>query len=354
MRLIFVTDTLSSGGAERVVSVLANSLSEKYQTEVVCLRKMPIFYCFHPRVHIVFADDYGKGWLGKIWWLRHYLREDDVILPFMVKVYCVTLIALMGKAVRVVASERNDPRATKQPWKILRQLLIPRVQLLVVQTQQIKDYFPKSIRKKIRIIMNPLELKNCYQGEWNENSDMVLAVGRTDIQKNYPMMIRAFVKLHKTHPEFKLDIWGNRQESEKIILQGLIDELKASDYIRIHGRTVEMAELYGRAYMFVMSSDYEGLSNALMEALCSGLPVVSTKVSGATDIITNGVNGLLVDIRDEQGFYLAMDRLISNPEEAKLMSLAARNSRSSFEKERICGQWETLINDVANIDNKLK
>ena len=82
MRLIFVTDTLSSGGAERAISVLANSFSEKHQTEVVCLRKMQIFYDIHPKVHVVFADDYGKGWLGKMKWLRNYVRgDDDVVCP---------------------------------------------------------------------------------------------------------------------------------------------------------------------------------------------------------------------------------------------------------------------------------
>ena len=108
-----------------------------------------------------------------------------------------------------------------------------------------------------------------------------------------------------------------------------------------------MASLYGKAYMFVMSSDYEGLSNALIEALCSGLPVISTKVSGATDVIRSGENGILVEIRDEKGFYSAMKKLIENPDDAGVLAKEAIKSRERFEKEYVCGQWESLINWVA-------
>lgn len=344
MRLIFVTDTLSSGGAERVVSILANRFAEKLPTEIICLRKKDVFYDISPKVKVLFADDNAKNWIRKVLWLREHVGSNDVILPFMVKVYCVTLLALLGKKSIVIASERNDPSTTGRPWKYLRPLLLPKVYALVVQTQQIKDFFSKQIRKKIKIIVNPLDLKNCYKGTWNCDSKMVLAVGRTDVQKNYPMLIRSFAKLHKNYPDYYLEIWGNREVSEEgEKLQNLIHELDASDYISIHGRTDDVASLYGAAYMFVMSSDYEGLSNALIEALCSGLPVVSTKVSGATDVIQSGVNGLLVNIGDEAGFFEAMKRLIENTDDACGLSEKAILSRSLFEKERICEQWESLI-----------
>ena len=351
MRLIFITDTLSSGGAERVVSILANQFAHKWSTEIVCLRKKEVFYEINPKVKILYADDYAKGWIGKMYWLRKYVKEEDVLLPFMVKVYCVTLLALIGKRVNVIASERNDPNTTKQPWKMLRPLLLPKVRTLVVQTQQIKDYFKDDIKKKIAIIVNPLDLKNCYLGEWNEQSKTVIAVGRTDPQKNYPMLIRAFSEIHKNHPDYRLEIWGNRLMGGGNLAL-LIEELGASDYISIHGRTDDMATLYGKAYMFVMSSDYEGLSNALIEALSSGLPVVATKVSGATDVIKSEENGLLVDIGDEQGLCRAMSLLIENADEAYRLSEKARQSRLIFAKEKICSQWETLINKSIEYEQK--
>lgn len=345
MRLIFITDTLSSGGAERVVSILANHFADKVQTEIICLRKMDVFYDISSKVEVLFADDYAEGWPGKLRWFRSHIELGDVLLPFMVKVYCVSLIALLGKKACVIASERNDPSTTGWPWKLLRPMLLHKVQTLVVQTQQIKNFFSERVKKKIEIIMNPVDLHNCSQGKWNQKSKLILAVGRTDIQKNYPMLIRCFSKLHQSYPEYRLEIWGNRDISEEgENLHRQIIQLKASDYITINDRTDDMAGLYGKAYMFVISSDYEGLSNALIEALCSGLPVVSTKVSGATDVIQNGQNGVLVDVRDENGFYEAMKRLISDQEEASRMSAKALQCRQLFEKEKICGQWEKLIN----------
>lgn len=347
MRLIFVTDTLSSGGAERVISILANFFASKQQTEIICLRKIDIFYKISPEVNVLFADDHASGWLGKLKWLRQYVNSEDILLPFMVKVYCVTLLALLGKKVNIIASERNDPATTGWPWKLLRTLLLSKASALVVQTQHIKDYYSKRIREKTVIIVNPLDLKNCYNGEWDRDSHLILAVGRTDIQKNYSMLIRSFEKLHQSYPKYRLEIWGNRnisEEGEK--LHVLIKEIGASDYISINGRTDDMANLYGKAYMFVMSSDYEGLSNALIEALCSGLPVVSTKVSGATDVIQNGQNGILVDVGDCEGFYKAMKWLIDNPKETQRISESAFNSRGLFEKNMICNQWDDLIKKI--------
>ena len=154
MRLIFVTDTLCSGGAERVVSILANHLADKYQTQIICLRKMDVFYGISPKVEILFADDYAKGWYNKMRWLRNYVQRDDVVIPFMVKVYCVTLIALFGKKTCVIASERNDPRKTTQPWRLFRWLLVSRVERLVVQTNDIKKFFGDKLGSKIEIILS--------------------------------------------------------------------------------------------------------------------------------------------------------------------------------------------------------
>ena len=343
MRLIFVTYTLASGGAERVVSILANHFAEKYQTEIICLRHGTMFYKLSPKVKVLFADEMAKGWFSRLIWLRNYVKEGDVVLPFMVKVYCVVLLALLGRNSIVIASERNDPRTTQKRWKIMRRLLLPSVTSLVVQTQYIKEYFPDNIQKKIKIILNPVDLQQCSKQPWSEKSRTVLALGRTDQQKNYPMMIRAFHRFHKDHSDFKLDIWGSRQPEKDTKLHSLIKQLNAEDYIHIHGKTNDVASLYAQAYMFVMSSYYEGLSNSLIEALCSGLPVVSTKVSGAIDLISEGNNGLLVESDDEDGFYFAMKDLAENKEKSQQLAENAIKIRGSFDVNVICNEWDKEI-----------
>ena len=161
MRIIFVTDTLASGGAERVISVLANNLSMQYdEVEIVCLRKHLVFYDIQPKVKIVFAEDYSNGWVNKILWLRNYIKKDDVVISFMIRVYCVVLLSLLGLRRHIITSERNDPDAIGVKWKIIRCLLLPTTTKHVVQTQKIKNYFSSSLQKKISIIYNPINLKS--------------------------------------------------------------------------------------------------------------------------------------------------------------------------------------------------
>lgn len=217
MKLIFVSDTLSSGGTERVVSILANYFSKKYETEIICLRKMETFYPLEPSVNVVYANDGHGSWLKKLLWLRRYIQKDDVVVPFMVKVYCVVLLSLIGKKNTIIASERNDPRTTAPAWKVLRRCLLHKVNTLVVQTNDIKNYFWQGIRSRIEIIMNPLEPKQCSDATWNRESKLILAIGRTDEQKNYPMMIRAFNRIRMNHPDYRLEIWGNRNQTGEIV-----------------------------------------------------------------------------------------------------------------------------------------
>jgi glycosyltransferase involved in cell wall biosynthesis len=349
MRLIFVTDTLSSGGSERVISILANHFVNKYETIIVCLRKQEVFYSIAPSVRILFADNENSNWLKKIVWLRRLVKRDDVVVPFMVKVYCVVLLALLGRKVNVIASERNDPKTTGKQWKFLRSLLIRNVSKIVVQTEDIKRYFSQAIQKRIHIIYNPLELGQCSTTPWDKESKTVLAIGRTDQQKNYPMMIRAFQRFHCKHQDFKLDIWGSRYPQKDINLHAIIKELNAEDYITIHGRADCVSQLYAQAYMFAMSSDYEGMSNSLIEALCSGLPVISTRVSGAVDLIEDGKNGVLIDVGDEDALVNAFTTLVENPEKARMMAYNARKLHSLFNVDKICQQWDGVILQTMSI-----
>ena len=342
MRLVFITDTLCSGGAEKVISILANNFGKVYPTEIICLRKRDVFYHIEHQVNVVQAEDYAQGIIGRALWLRRYLRDDDIIIPFMVKVYCVVLLSLLGEKRLVIASERNDPKMTSAPWRVLRRLVLHKMTLLIVQSQSIKEYFPKQFYSKIRIIRNPLDLNQCSNNCWNKESKLILAIGRTDPQKNYPMMIRAFNNVLKTNPDYKLEIWGSRNESE-IALNELINSMQANNNISIHGRTNDVKTLYSRAYMFVMTSDYEGMSNALIEALCSGLPVISTKVSGAIDLIEDNKNGLLVDIGDEMGTTTAMNKLIEDPLFAGKIAKEAYKQRSLFDVNTIVKEWDTII-----------
>lgn len=348
MRIIFVTDTLASGGAERVISVLANNLSMQYdEVEIVCLRKHLVFYDIQPKVKIVFAEDYSNGWVDKIIWLRKYIKEDDVVIPFMIRVYCVVLLSLLGLRRHIITSERNDPDAIGVKWKIIRCLLLPTTTKHVVQTQKIKNYFSSSLQKKISIIYNPINLKQCSEKDWSPTRVSILAMARLDKQKNYPMMIKAFLKFHEKYPQYILNIWGNREHDEQLLeIKQMIANNNASDFIKLNGRCKDVAREYEKAYMFLLTSNFEGFSNSLMEAVCSGVPTISTKVSGATDLLEDGVNGFLIDINRDDQLYDAMVTLVENPNLAYSMAKEAKKARCKFEEAKIVSEWSSLINTL--------
>lgn len=350
MKLIFITDTLASGGAERVISVLSNNLCLQYdEVEIICLRHHNVFYEINPKVKIVFAEDYSTNWLHRLKWLRKYIKKEDIVIAFMIRVYCVVLLSLFGLNRKIITSERNDPKAVPLKWKIMRSLLLPTTTNHVVQTKEIKNYFPKFLQKKILVINNPINVQQCGYQEWEPSRTSVLAMARLDKQKNYPMMLRAFLKFHVKFPHFILHIWGNRQHDEQLEeVEKLIQENNAYDFIKLNGRCNNVAEEYNKAYMFLLTSNYEGFSNAMMEAICSGVPTISTKVSGANELIHNMKNGILIDIDNSDQLYDAMVLIAEDQELAKSISIEGTKAKAQFEETVICKKWSELIQSIAN------
>lgn len=155
---------MSSGGAERVISVLANHFAEKWPVEIICLSGNGSFYPLHDKVRLTCLEPlYGKNLVRKFIWLHTNVKSDSLVIAFMVNVYLFTLAALFFKSVKIIVSERNDPTAHKFPIRLLRKILIWRAQRIVVQTEDIAAYFPRFLRNKINIIYNPISDKYIWK-----------------------------------------------------------------------------------------------------------------------------------------------------------------------------------------------
>ncbi len=188
MIIIFVCANLNSGGAERVMSLLANQFIEnRHEVEFLFLKNDIRFYPLHQNVKIKVAEkECGSTSLfKKLLWMRKYIKHNkpDAIFAFRIAVYCVTLFSLFGVKVPVIASERNDPRFNSFAWKIIQAVLLPLANSFVVQTQQIKDYFPKFIQKKTDIIFNPVTEK-VFSLPIVPKEKRIISVGRLHSQKN--------------------------------------------------------------------------------------------------------------------------------------------------------------------------
>lgn len=359
MNIVFVLASLGSGGAERVVSLLANEIVELgRQVEIICLKFNDIYYKTDSRVKVTLAMQHAKNRQTELFWLRKYIKKQnpDVVIPFTEGVYCFTILSLLGTGIPVIASERLDPAAMSPSRKILKRLLLPFTDWLVVQTQSIKEYFPESIQKKTSIIYNPVvtdvfrEIDNGQLKIENEGKlNRIISVGRLYPQKNQAMMIRAFAKVADEFPDWQLVIFG--EGPLRAELEFLVSSFKLQDRVLLPGRTEHVIEELRKSKIFCMSSDYEGMSNSMIEAICVGLPIISTKVSGTEELIKDGDNGLLVGIGDEKGLATCMSTLMSMSEMRESMSKNNKKLASLFKMDNVVDQWLVLIN---NISDKVK
>jgi glycosyltransferase involved in cell wall biosynthesis len=369
MKLTFVTSTLTSGGAERVISLLANNFAERgYEVEMIALTSIsPDYYTLNPKVRFIHADKVSKGGLlGELWWFRQHIKKEqpEVVIAFMEAVYEFVLLALLGTKTPVISSERLDPALISWSRKVLRWLLLPTTTAHVVQTQHIKQYYNQRIQKKTHIIYNPVnekvfqvkgyglkvkdgvEVKGEGLKSKDERLNRIISVGRLYPQKNQKMMIEAFAKIAPKFHEWSLVIYGEGPERD--FLESLVSSFKiqVSSRISLPGRCETVIEEVAKSKVFCLSSDYEGMSNAMIEALCVGTPVISTKVSGTDELIQDGENGLLVDIGDTEGLAQAFERLLSNQELREKIGKEGQKLATQFKTDTIVDQWEELVHSL--------
>jgi glycosyltransferase involved in cell wall biosynthesis len=168
-------------------------------------------------------------------------------------------------------------------------------------------------------------------------------VGRLEQQKNRRLLIEAYSDVYKNHPEYTLDIYGEgSQENE---LKKLISELKLDNSIILHGNVNDVHRKIADAEIFVLSSDYEGLSNALIEAMMMGFPCISTDCAGAIDIIENGVDGFIIPIRNRQQMVERINELIETPSLREEFSKKSAEHSKKFNVENVIVQWERLLTE---------
>ena len=345
-KIIFVTDSMHSGGAERVISILANHFSRNYHVEIVCLSGNSSFYRLEDEITLTCLEPlYGKNLLKKFLWLYMNIKSDSLVIAFMVNVYIFTLAALFFRNVKIIVSERNDPTAHRLPIRILRKLLIWRAQRVVVQTRDIANYFPELIQNKIDVIYNPISENYEWKSGLSVSKEKVIInIGRLSPQKNHKMLINAFAKVHKKFPDYQLHIYGEGEI--RIEIENYIKGLNMADWVILKGKSNNLNKVLPKAEVFALSSNYEGMSNALIEAMYVGIPVVTTAVSGTKELLVNGVNGFIVPVGDEQAFSEALLKLVEN-----------RSLRESFAKQEVLiskkvqpvvifDSWNEIINKV--------
>ncbi|MBO4323582.1 MAG: glycosyltransferase [Clostridia bacterium] len=284
--------------------------------------------------------------------VRGMMKEDENadFIAFLQPTIPIVLLAARGLKNRVIFSERDDPKRLikkRYGWNFIKKYY-QRADAVVFQTQDAKDTYPESISKKGTVITNPIkgDLPLPYCGERN---NFITTFCRISNQKNLPLLLRAFKLLHADHPEYVLKIIGdsNNKEGDEIKknLCEYIKENGLGDFVKFEPFRPNVHEGIIRDAMYVNSSDTEGISNAMLEAMAIGMPSVCTDcpIGGAKQTITDGENGLLVPIKDENALYLAMKRVIEEEGLKEKLSLNAAKVREEMSLEKIAKKWIGLL-----------
>jgi glycosyltransferase involved in cell wall biosynthesis len=347
-KIAFFCGALKEGGAERVISILANHLSEEdYDVEILLLFDKEIFYNVSSKVKITIIEkETGTNNLVKnLLWLHRYFRKCTTkVLSFLAPFNIFALVAALGTHVQLIVADRNDPRyiPVNVCVRKLRDILYHFAYRVVVQTRNNQIYFSQAIQKKSIVIYNPIDLQEKRGlALRTEKKKRIVSVGRLAVEKNQKMLIDAFSVIHKRFPEYELTIYGEGPLREQ--LESHIKELGLSDYVSLPGNKKEVIALIADAELFVLSSDYEGMPNALIEAMCLGVPVVSTCVSGATDLIEDGKNGLLVEVGNSKALVDGMAAILSDRQLGARMSREAVKLNDVLAVAPILEQWLKVI-----------
>lgn len=355
-KIMFVVPTLSSGGAERVVSIWSSELANMgADIHLLVFYRVENEYLVNDKVKIHAIkenkEQYDKmSKFNKIKFLRAKLKSlnPDIIIPFISHVGLMANIARTGLKIKMIETIRIDPKYSPKNklLRLFRNFSVLLSNGCIVQNEDQKKYFPKWSHKKIYVFANPISDEFIQVERTKADSDIrtITAVGRLEHQKNYTMLINAFSKVQNL--DLALNIYG--EGSLKDDLQFIINDLGLSNRIKLCGRSNDIKEVFMNTDLFILSSNAEGMPNSLMEAMAVGLPCISTDCpTGPSDLIDNEINGVLIPVDNEEALINAVNNMINNPKEAYQMGKRAKEKmKSNYAAKVSARKLQKFLNEI--------
>ena len=354
--ILLVTGSLQGGGAERVLSEMANYWAKKGWAVAFATwsgSETDDFYELDPRVNRVRLDvatpggfilGQLKSTLLRIFALRKLLTDldPDAVLSFIHISNVLTILAATGLRTKVVVSERMEPAAdptVSSGWRLLRRISYAWSDEIVAQSKDAARWIRRYCRKEPIIIPNPL--RSLPQLE-SERQPLIVAVGRLVNQKGFDLLLTAFAKIASDFSDWNVVIIGEGNERDNLLR--LCDELSLATRVQFVGQVRDVESWMSRAGLVVQPSRLEGFPNVLLESMGMGAPVISADCrSGPADMIQDGVNGRLVPVEDVTTLAQVMAELMAEPKLRESLGREATKVRQSFRQDLIMDRWEKCL-----------
>lgn len=351
-KILLYCSSLNKGGTERVVVNLVKYLHQQdIQVVVVTQYRYAGEYTLPEGITRILSEPTEEelpgrrigNFLARYRKLRKIWKEQrpDCILSFIGKNNMMALGAALFTHIPVVVSVRGEPKSeyASPVMRLLSKILFALSAGVILQTKKAKEFFPYYIRKKAVILKNPMDpafIKPRFTGKRN---GQIVTVGRVDENKNHEMIIRAFARITKDFPDTTLKIYGDGDCRTR--LQRLVEELGLADRVSLPGVQENIPDKLYESSIFVLSSNNEGMPNALLEAMCLGLPSISTDCpcGGPGELIQDGVNGFLIPVGGEKELEDRLRTLLTDEKRAEEMGKQAAKLLEEYRPEEVNRQW---------------
>lgn len=347
-KITFICPNLKSGaGIERITSILINQfVASGCEVQLILLWENLVEFSLPDTVDVTFM---GFDSSKKISYACRHIKEliksiqGDIIYSLMNPASDIAILAGLLSRKKVIVAERNDPKSFpfRKINRVIRNISYNFAHRIVFQTEDQKNYFSPIVQKKGVIIRNPIRenMPKPFRGKRNHH---IVASGRLDTQKNLPLLFESYSRIAEEYQDYDLYLYGKGTREQELC--ELAQQMGLSERIHFEGFKKNIDEIIRDSAMYVSSSDYEGICNSMIEAMSMGIPTICTDcpIGGARAMITDGINGLLVPVRDSEKLYKAMKTFIDRPEYAARLGAKAEEIRNMYPVEKIAKEWLAL------------
>ncbi len=357
-KVLIIYHKIGYGGANKMLTFLANRLVKgNFDVSVYTYasNEEPT-YKLHDKITLIKENRVSHNYLFrrfielfKVVKMIHR-QKPDVVISFLTNSNVFSIIGTRFTKIPVIISERGDPRAEKGLLAKIKQSFFSLAEGAVFQTEGAKNFFPNKLQNRSTIIPNPVLMPDIKIQKWEDRKNEISFVARFDIkQKRQDIMIKAFAKIAARYPDMILVFYGDGDDIDRI--NELVVNYNLKGRVVFKGKVNNIIDQISTSKIFVLTSDFEGIPNALIEAMSLGLPCVSTdcEPGGARLLIKNGINGILVPKADIDAIANSIAFFIENSEIADKLGNKAKDICNDFSPENIEKAWVKYIEKIINV-----